>query len=346
MIPDQHIPQSDTDPGEKVIRRIEIQIPSGKSPERLDIFLTRQVAELTRSKANEMISSGYVKVNGSIVKPSQKVKPGQLIELEVLSRPPLELKAENLPLEIVYEDEWLLVINKPAGMVVHPAQGNREGTLVNALLGHYANLVKTDNPDRPGIVHRLDKDTTGIIVICKREPALSRLAMAFRKHTIERQYLAIVWWPLPKKSGTIDEAIGRDPRDRKKFAIQADGKRSVTHWRMLENFDFMSYIALKLETGRTHQIRVHTSGAGHPIFGDPDYAGRNRQLGRLSSAQRKLVATYFEIISRQMLHARTLGFKHPITGQDMLFEADPPADFLWLLDQLREARSGKRRMLM
>ncbi len=323
---------------QKVIRRIEITIPSGKSPERIDVFLTRQVAELTRSKANQLISDGILKVDGNTVKPSYKVKPGDFIEFEILSRPPLELEPEDIPLDVAYEDKWLLVIDKPADMVVHPAQGNRSGTIVNALLNHYGELARTDDPDRPGIVHRLDKDTTGLLVICKQEPALSKLAQAFRERTVEREYYAIVWWNMQKRKGTIDQPIGRDPRDRKKYAAIPDGKPARTHWQELEQFDFLSLLSFRLETGRTHQIRVHASNAGHPVFGDCDYGGRNRQVGKLSSAQRKEAAEYFDKINRQMLHARTLGFAHPITGEWMKFESNLPDDFKWLLEKLRNIK--------
>jgi len=319
----------------KVLRKVEIRVPDGKIPERLDVFLTRQVSELTRAKAQEAINSGAVTIDGKAAKSSHKIRPGEVISLEFLARPPLELEPENIPLDIVWEDKWLVVINKPAGMVVHPAAGNREGTLVNALLGHYGDLAGSDDPDRPGVVHRLDKQTSGLIVVCKREPALSNLADQFRKRLIQREYHAIVWWNLPKRIGVIDQPIGRDPHDRKKYIVRKDGKPARTHWDVKEKFEFLTYMSLHLETGRTHQIRIHMSHIGHPVFGDPEYAGRNRQLGKLTSSQRRQVAGYFEVISRQMLHARTLGFKHPVTRQDLLFEAELPGDFLWLLEELR-----------
>jgi len=326
----------DSDQPRKVIRKVEIRIPDAKTPERLDVFLTRQVSELTRAKAQTAINEGAVTVDGATVKTSHKVRPGQLIKLEVLSLPPLDLEPEDIPLDVVWEDKWLVVVNKPAGMVVHPAAGNRTGTLVNALLGHYGDLADSDDPDRPGIVHRLDKDTSGLIVVCKREPALSKLSEQFRKRMVKREYHAIVWWQMPKRKGSIDEPIGRDPHDRKKYIVRRDGKSSLTNWEVKEKYEFLTYIALHLETGRTHQIRVHTSHEGHPVFGDPDYSGRNRQLGRLTSGQRKQVAGYFERINRQMLHARTLGFKHPVTRRELFFESELPDDFTWLLGELRK----------
>jgi len=322
----------------RVIRKIEIEIPSGKIPERLDVFLARQVSELTRSKAQTMISEGDVTVDGATVKTSHKVRPGQLIKLEVLSLPSVDLEPENIPLDVIWEDEWLVIINKPAGMVMHPARGNRSGTLVNAMLYHYGELAKTDDPDRPGLVHRLDKDTSGLIVICKREPALRRLAALFRERSIKREYRAIVWWKMEGRKGVVDKPVGRNPRDRKKYTVRQDGKPSRTHWSLLEKFNYLNYLALRLETGRTHQIRVHMSSEGHPVFGDPDYSGRNRQLGRLTSGQRREVAGYFEKIDRQMLHACNLGFKHPITGEELFFESELPEDFDWLLEELRRAR--------
>ncbi len=327
-----------------ILRRIEIRVPPGKIPERLDVFLARQVGEITRSKVQEMIQSGEVTVDNKTSKPSYKIRPGDLIKLEVLSRPPLDLTAEDIPLEIVYEDEWLVVINKPAGMVVHPAQGNRSGTLVNALLGHYQELAPSDDEDRPGIVHRLDKETTGLLVACKRDPALSKLAEMFRERKIKREYYALVWWQMPNRQGTVDAPIGRDPRDRKKFSIHSGGKAARTHWKLLETFDYLSLLSVRLETGRTHQIRIHMSSIGHPVFGDPDYAGRNRQLGKLSSSQRREVAGYFEHVTRQMLHARTLGFEHPVTGEEMHFESPMPPDFQWMLDQLRSIEDIRNKL--
>ena len=328
-------PDQEDDSSRSVIRRIEIRIPEAKEPERIDVFLARQVAELTRSKAQDAINEGAVKVNDAKVKTSYKVRPNDLIRLEVLSRPPFELEAEDIPLDVVWEDKWLVVINKPAGMIVHPAGRNRSGTLVNALLGHYGDLEESDDPDRPGVVHRLDKQTSGLLVVCKREPALSKLAAQFRNHKVQREYRAIIWWLMPQPKGIVDQPIGRDPRNRKKYVVHQHGKPARTHWEVLESFDYLSYLKLSLETGRTHQIRVHMSHEGHPVFGDPDYAGRNRQLGRLTSGQRRQVASYFECVTRQMLHARTLGFKHPVTGEMLTFEADLPDDFRWLLEELR-----------
>lgn len=333
--PEVQFDEDDTQ-SRKVLRCVEIKIPSAKTPERLDVFLARQVTELTRSKAQAAISEGALTVNGSTVKASYKIKPDDLIRLEFLARPPFELEAEDIPLEVLYEDSWLVVINKPAGMVVHPAGGNRSGTLVNALLGHYGDLAESDDPDRPGVVHRLDKETSGLLVVCKRDPAMSRLADQFRKHTVHREYRAIVWWQMPSRKGKIDQPIGRDPRDRKKYIVRSDGKQALTHWELQEKFSFLSYIALRLETGRTHQIRVHLQHEGHPVFGDPDYAGRNRQVGKLTSGQRREVATYLEQINRQMLHAKTLGFKHPMTGKELMFDSELPDDFAWLLEELRK----------
>ena len=324
------------DQPERVLRRVEIHIPDGKVPERLDVFLARQVSELTRSRAQELISLGDVTVDRERVKPSHKVRPGEVIRLEILSRPPLDLKAEPIPLNVVWEDDWLLVIDKPAGMVVHPAAGNRSGTLVNALLAHYRELAPGSAPDRPGLVHRLDKDTSGLMVVCKREPALSRLAEQFREHSIKREYRALVWWSMPTRKGLIDEPLGRSLRDRKKYAVRPDGKPSRTRWERIEKFDFLSHLAVFPETGRTHQIRVHLSHRGHPVFGDPDYGGRNRQMGRLTSGQRRLVAAWFEKIKRQLLHAAVLGFTHPMTRRELKFESPLPEDFTGLLQQLQK----------
>lgn len=328
---------------QKVLRRIEIKIPAMKGPERLDVFLTRQVAELTRSIAQDMITSGAITVSAKKVKPSYKVKPGDFISFDLLSRPTLEVEAEDLPLEILFEDEWLVIINKAAGMVMHPATGNRTGTMVNALLHHYESLAESDDPNRPGVVHRLDKETTGVLVICKQQQALSALARAFRERTIRREYVALVWWNMPSSVGVVDAALARDPHDRLKYTTHPTGKLARTHWRVLESFEFLTLCALRLETGRTHQIRVHMQSIQHPVFGDPDYSGRNRQLGKLSSAQRKEVAGYLQTASRQMLHARTLGFTHPMTGEEMEFSADIPPDFAGILEELREIKATRER---
>ena len=332
---------------DKVLREIEIRIPPGKTPERLDVFLTRQVGELTRSRAQEAILSGAVTINDNGgAKPSHKVRPGEVIRLRILSRPPYEAQPEPIPINVVWEDEWLVIIDKPAGMVVHPAAGNKSGTLVNALLSHYRELPPSGSgPERPGLVHRLDKNTSGLIVVCKREPALSRMATLFRNHTIRREYQAIVWWPFKTKQGLIDQPLGRDPRDRKKYAVRPDGKVARTRWTQLEKFDFLSHASLRLETGRTHQIRVHLSSQGHPVFGDPDYSGRNRQMGKLSSAQRKTAAGYLETVRRQLLHAVSLGFIHPMTQKELFFESPLPDDFTWLLNQLQNHHLTQERLI-
>ncbi len=323
-----------------VMKRVELSVPLAKNPERLDIYISSQVAEVSRSRARNLIKEGMVYVDGKVGKPSQSVKAGQQIHVDILAYPSMDLEVEDIPIDIHYEDEHLIIVNKPAGMVVHPAKGNVSGTLVNALLGHYSDhdhpLAATDDPNRPGVVHRLDKDTSGLLVVCKKQPALSKIAKYFRDRTIDREYSAIVWWKFPVKSGMIDQPIGRDPRDRKKYAVIQKGKPAVTCWTLLENFDFMSHISVKLETGRTHQIRVHMNSEGHPVFGDQEYGGRNRQIGKLSSAQRKAVGEYLQVASRQMLHARVLGFIHPITREKLHFEVDPPADYLELLNLLRE----------
>lgn len=320
-----------------VLRELELIIPSGKVPERLDIFLARQVAELTRSQAEIAIEEGRVTVNGRKVKPSYRVKGGEVVRIVYMSRPPLELVPEPIPLDILYEDEWLVVIDKPAGMVVHPAKGNRTGTLVNALLAHYQALTPAldGDPERPGVVHRLDKETSGVMVVCKKEPAMSRLSEDFRERRITREYRAIAWWPFPTRKGMIDAPIGRDPRDRKKYAVVSSGKPARTHWVQLESFDFLTYLSLRLETGRTHQIRVHLSHIGHPVFGDPEYGGRNRQMGKLSTAQRTQAAHLLEMTTRQLLHAHTLGFIHPITKTELYFESPLPKDFQNALNYLR-----------
>jgi 23S rRNA pseudouridine1911/1915/1917 synthase len=330
----------ETDPNryELITREVEIVMPAGKEAERLDQFLARQVADVTRSKIQELIESGHITVDGKPTKPSHKTRGGEVVRVVMQARPPLELTPEPIPLSIVFEDEWLVVIDKPPGMVVHPAKGNRSGTLVNALLSHYGQLEPaTDGDvDRPGMVHRIDKNTSGLLVVCKREPAMSRLSAQFRLHTVEREYHAVVWWPMSGVKGTIDGSIGRDPHDRQKYAVTDDGKTARTHWKVLQKLDFLSYLALRLETGRTHQIRVHMSHTGHPVFGDPEYSGRNRQMGKLTTAQRKVAADLLALCDRQLLHARVLGFEHPVTGERLSFESPLPDDFQAVIARANE----------
>ena len=269
-------------------REFDILVPPGKVRERIDIFLTHHVENATRSKVQQAIKDGFVLVDGQAIRSSHKVSPGEVIHITMPKAPAPEAVAEDIPLEIVYEDADLLVVNKPAGMVTHPAYGNYTGTLVNALLHHSsASLSTLNDPTRPGIVHRLDKETSGLMVVAKNDSAHAKLAKQFALRTIDREYWAIVWGRFAEGksvgrkegSGVIDAALGRSKSDRKKIAVTRDGKSAVTEYTVLEEFEYLTLARLKLRTGRTHQIRVHLHHIGHPVFGDPTYGGRRIAWG-------------------------------------------------------------------
>ena len=310
-------------------RELDIVVPPGKVRERLDVFLTRHVENATRSKVQKAIGGGNVLVDGKQVKPSHKVSPGEVVHVTISKSPPPDVIPENIPLDIVYEDEYLLVVNKPAGMVTHPAYGNYSGTLVNALL-HYSNaLSRVNTVIRPGIVHRLDKDTSGLMVIAKDDVTHAKLAKQFSQRTIEREYWALVWGLFKKSKGVIEASLGRSKSDRKKIAVTAEGKHAVTEYEVMKAFEFLSLVRLKLLTGRTHQIRVHLHHIGHPVLGDPTYGGRRivYEPPRSDVRIKQQVQELLGMTDRQALHAKTLGFIHPSTGKFMKFDSALPEDF-------------------
>jgi 23S rRNA pseudouridine1911/1915/1917 synthase len=313
----------------------EIVVPSGKKKERLDVFLTNQVENATRNKVQRAIHEGKVLVDGKIVRPSHPVSPGEVIHITLPRPPPQQALPENIPLDIVYEDDDLLIVNKPAGMVTHPAYGNYTGTLVNALL-HHCNILSTLNdPTRPGIVHRLDKDTSGLMVIAKTDIAHARLARQFAARTIEREYWAIVWGTFKKKEGVIETLLGRSKSDRKKMAVVEGGKHAVTEFSVMYQYSYLTLVKLKLRTGRTHQIRVHLSHINHPVFGDPTYNGRHLVAGPGTQKQKSEVQRLLQLIPRQALHAKTIGFVHPSTHKDVFFDSSLPPDMKAVLDLLK-----------
>lgn len=307
----------------------EFTITEGEKPKRLDVFLANRERDLSRSAIQRLIESGRVRLNGKPAKASHKIKPGDRITMDLPPAEPLEIKGEPIPLDILYEDDAVLVLNKPAGLVVHPAPGHRSGTLVNALLYHFetsGGTVSTiGGAERPGLVHRLDKETSGLMVIAKTDQAHRALAAQFKHHTIRRTYEALVWGVPRKSRGRIELAIGRDTKNRKKFSPRTTRpKPSVTEYAVLERFGrIASRVELYPKTGRTHQLRVHMAALGHPLLGDPTYGGRKVQvLDTLS-------------VPRVMLHAKTLGFSHPVTGQPMVFSSPPPPDMASVLSALR-----------
>ncbi len=298
----------------------EFVVTAGEQPKRLDVFLVNREPKLSRSAIQRLIEQGRVKINGQVVRPSQKIKPGDVIAFDIPKAEPLELKGESIPLEILYEDDALLVLNKPADLVVHPAPGHWSGTLVNALLHHFqmsGGTVSTiGGRERPGLVHRLDKDTSGVMVIAKTDEAHRSLAGQFKHHTITRVYEALIWGVPKKGHSVIELAIGRDTKERKKFSARtARPKESVTEYKVERRFGKVAaHVLLYPRTGRTHQLRVHLTSLGHPILGDQTYGGK--KVSSLAGIE----------IPRVMLHARTLGFHHPITGELCEYTTPSPPD--------------------
>jgi len=314
-----------------------IVIDKGQELLRIDKFLMNRIENASRTKIQAAALSGNILVNDKPVKPNYRVKPLDRISI-VLPYPVKtdELKGENIPLNIMYEDEQVLVVNKPAGMVVHPAYGNYSGTLVNAIVYHFENLPSMGGEfPRPGLVHRIDKDTSGILVLAKDELSMAHLARQFFDHSIERRYWALVWGHMPAAEGTIDTYMGRSLKNRKIMDVYSDegeGKRAITHYKTLHTFRYTSLVECKLETGRTHQIRVHMKHLGHPIFSDETYGGDKILRGENSGRYRSFVEKCFQAMPRQALHAKTLAFTHPKTGKRLSFESELPEDFKELID--------------
>lgn len=288
--------------------------------ERLDVFAAA-LADVTRSRAGALIKDGLVTVDGAAqTKAGFKLKPGMAVAVELPEPVPTQAQPEDIPLQIVYQDQDLAVVFKPSGMVVHPAAGNETGTLVNALLRHLDNLSGIGGEIRPGIVHRIDKDTSGLLLVAKNDMAHVSLSEQIKAHTVHRAYRAIVIGGFKQDEGTVDAPIGRHPTDRKRMAIVPDGRPAVTHWRVLEPLKGATLIECRLTTGRTHQIRVHMASIGHPVLGDPVYGPKKSP---------------YPVTGGQLLHAYRIGFVHPRTGEEMIFEAEPEARFTEWLGKLR-----------
>ena len=308
-----------------------------EAPERLDLFLRHRCPELSRSRIQTLIKSGAIRVNGAQTRPAYLVQPGDEIAVELPEPEPLAAFPESLPLSIAYEDDDLLVVDKAAGMTVHPAPGAAEGTLVNALLHHCRNLSGINGTLRPGIVHRLDKETSGLLVVAKRDAAHRALAAKFQAHQIERRYAALVWGVLREESSRIEAPIGRHPKNRKKMAVVEDGRDAATNSSVIERCPFTTWVECQLETGRTHQIRVHLAHIGHPVFGDPVYGGRDQARG-IRPEYRRQANWMLSLIKRQALHAKKLRFAHPTTGEMMEFTAPLPEDLRAVLEAARMER--------
>jgi 23S rRNA pseudouridine1911/1915/1917 synthase len=295
--------------------------------QRLDVFLARQIGSVSRSQLARQVGEAAVTVNGAAGTPSRKLRPGDVVVWAPPPPVPTDVVAEEMPLSIVHEDRFLVVVDKPAGLVVHPAPGHEAGTLVNALLAHCRDLRGIGGELRPGIVHRIDKDTSGLLVVAKDDATMAALGAAFKDHTVERVYDALVAGKPPGPGGRIDTLYGRDPRARKKFSSKVRaGKRAVTNWRVVERFEGAARIEARLETGRTHQVRVHLAALGCPLLGDKTYGRTPRDPA---------VRAVAEALGRQALHARSLGFVHPATGERLAFSSELPPDLQQALASLR-----------
>lgn len=319
----------------------------GQAPLRVDKFLTARMEKTSRHRVQLAIAAGYVLVNGKKVKANYIVKPLDSVTIVLpYERRAFEVKPENIPLDIPYEDNHLLLVNKPAGMVVHPGHGHFSGTLINALAHHLGITQPADATDeRMGVlVHRIDKNTSGLLLVAKTDEAQLFLAKQFFDHTIERKYIALVWGNVKDDSGTITGHIGRDPNDRMKFRVFPDGdtgKHAITHYKVIERFGYTTLIECTLETGRTHQIRVHMDWIGHPLFNDERYGGDRILKGTVYSKYKKFVENCFEIIPRHALHAHTLGFIHPVTKKEMFFVNPIPKDLQYAIEKWRSFSTNK-----
>ena len=361
-----------------MFEHFRLNVDAGQLPIRIDKFMSSHLEDTSRHRIQCAIKEGYVKVGEKTAKANLLVRPGDVIRFVMpYRRRGVDLVPQDIPLDIVYEDDGVLVVNKPAGMVVHPGHGHFDGTLVNALLYHLSNsgqqqehplrtyatlgleggaqpqgwegrseaerserVLPAADPEKAGIlVHRIDKDTSGLLLVAKNDEAQLRLAKQFYDHSIERCYNAIVWGDIKEPEGTIDKNIARDPNDRLRFRVTADpdeGKHAVTHYKVLERFGFVTFVECRLETGRTHQIRVHMASIGHPLFNDERYGGAEIRKGTIYSKYRQFIKNCFEICPRQALHAKTLGFEHPVSRKWLQFDSAVPADMTALLEKWRK----------
>ena len=328
----------DNELGDELYEHYRFEASKGQSALRVDKFLMNLIENTTRNKIQNAIETGAVLVNDAAVKSNYKVKAGDVVRV-VLAHPTYEqlLKPENIALDIVYEDDQVLVVNKPAGMVVHPGHGNYSGTLVNALAFHFENLPMNSS-ERPGLVHRIDKDTTGLLVVAKTEHAMAYLSKQFAEKTSEREYVALVWGNIEEDEGTIEGNIDRHLVNRMQMAVFLDeekGKPAVTHYKVLERFGYVTLVSCKLETGRTHQIRVHMKHIGHTLFNDERYGGNLILKGTTFTKYKQFVDNCFKTLPRQALHAKTLGFEHPTTKEFMRFNTEIPQDLVDLIQKWR-----------
>tara|TARA_B110000459_G_scaffold104328_1_gene115856 strand:+ start:3528 stop:4550 length:1023 start_codon:yes stop_codon:yes gene_type:complete len=334
-------PMIDSDQ-EDLFEHYKFQSDPGQELIRIDKFLGERLANTSRNKIQNAAKNGNILVNGEKVKQNYKVKPGDVVSM-VLPYPvrEFELIAQDIPIDIVFEDDSFVIVNKNAGLVVHPGHGNYDGTLVNALLYHFDQLpeLPSDYAGRPGLVHRIDKNTSGLLVVAKTENALTVLAKQFYDKTTSRKYLALVWGDITEDEGTITGHIARSKKNRKVMSVYPDGeegKHAVTHFKVLERFGFVTLVECRLETGRTHQIRIHFKWIGHPLFNDAEYGGDRVLKGLKTSKYQKFIENNFALFKGQALHARSLGFKHPISKQDVQFDSSLPDYFEMALKRFRD----------
>lgn len=336
------------DPAEQqeLFEHYRFVVDPGQSMLRIDKYLSAKIESISRTRIQGAAEAGNILVNNIAVKSNYRIKPSDLIQI-VLPNPPreIELIPQDIPLDVVFEDDHVIVINKKPGMVVHPGYGNYSGTMVNALMWHLRdNPMFSSGELRPGLVHRIDKNTSGLLVIAKSELAHNKLARQFYDRTTERQYLALVWGSPKPEEGTVTGNIGRSPKDRKVMYVFADGsegKHAVTHYKVIEDLGYISLIECRLETGRTHQIRVHMSHIGHPLFNDEEYGGDRILRGTTFSKYQQFVKNCFTMLPRQALHAKSLGFEHPVTGKRLLFDSLLPDDMVNLIEKWRTYISGR-----
>jgi len=335
---------------EEPLERLRITTDKRQEALRIDKFLMNRLEGATRNKLQESIELGFILVNDKIVKPNYRVRPlDTIVVYETRSPESQEVVPEDMPLNIAYEDDDIMIINKPAGMVVHPGCGNYTGTLVNGL-AFYLNKEEIDleNLNRVGLVHRIDKDTTGLVAIAKKERAMANLALQFKKHTVHRRYIALVWGDLAENEGTVQVNIGRNLRFRKVMDAFPDGdygKDAITHYKVLERFNYVTLVELRLETGRTHQIRVHMKYIGHPLFGDATYGGDRIVKGTVFTKYKQFIDNCFAILTRQALHAKELGFNHPETNEWIQFDSELPADMAEIIEKWRSYTGGMTKQL-
>jgi 23S rRNA pseudouridine1911/1915/1917 synthase len=331
---------------QELFEHFRFKADPGQTILRIDKFLADRLMNASRTRIQNAANAGNILVNNNAVKPNYKIKPGDIVQV-VLPTPPrdIELTPENIPLNIVYEDDDVMVVNKEPGMVVHPAYGNYTGTLVNALMWHFRDLPLFNSGEaRPGLVHRLDKNTSGILVIAKNEYALNRLSKQFYDRTTDRRYNALIWGIPDTPEGTITGNVGRSIKDRKVMQVfkdESEGKNAITHYKVLEDFGYISLIECKLETGRTHQIRVHFSHIKHPLFNDSEYGGDQIIKGTTFTKYQQFIKNCFKILPRQALHAKSLAFDHPVSGKRLYFDSELPEDMAQVIEKWRKYISGR-----